>query len=442
MALPQQVLLRDAGGDHAPRHQLVLRAGAVGVEMGVEAALVKGLQPTVQGEILLPGVKLCAFTPRCFQHLSHAAVAARQHRLQEAGVGVVPVVGDGLRLDGLPQQRHTALVLLLGDLGLPLEGGVGLGDEPAGGYGDADAALLVLGALPPCVHDPGGHVGNAQHILVRLRRQTQHEVQLHGAVPAGKGGAAALQQVVQRHVLIDHIPQALRTRLRRKGQAGLAALGQTLHQLHGEVVRPQGRQGQADMALVAERLQLIAQAGQRRVIAGGQAGQRHLLIAGVVAGADAVIGAQVAAAVAHRTVDVARLTEPAAPDTAAKQLQRHPILHDLRAGDDGLDREIGLVHIVNDALGHLGRRAVQRRNGRHGAVIVVRHVVQAGNVDAVQLGGGAKQLLLAPPLPPGGAVQLHQLHGQILALAQTDKVDEFRHRLGVVHGGAAGDDQR
>ena len=196
------------------------------------------------------------------------------------------------------------------------------------------------------------------------------------------------------------------------------------------------------MALVAERLQLVAQAGQGRVIAGGQAGQRHLLIAGVIAGADAVIGAQVAAAVAHRAVDVARLTEPAAPDTAAEQLQRHPVLHDLRAGNDGLYREIGLVHIVDDALGHLGGRAVQRRDGRHSAVVVVCHVVQAGDVNAVQLGGGAKQLLLAPPLPPGGAVQLHQLHGQILALAQTDKVDEVRHRLGVVHGGAAGDDQR
>ena len=63
MAFPLQVVLRYAGGDHAPREQLVLATGAVGVEMGVEATLIKGLQPTVQGEILLPGVKLCAFKP-------------------------------------------------------------------------------------------------------------------------------------------------------------------------------------------------------------------------------------------------------------------------------------------------------------------------------------------------------------------------------------------
>ena len=97
---------------------------------------------------------------------------------------------------------------------------------------------------------------------------------------------------------------------------------------------------------------------------------------------------------------------------------------------------------MDDALGHLGGRAVLRGDGGHGAVLVVCDIVEAGNVDAVQPGGGPQQLLLAPPLPPGGAVQLHQLHRQVLALAQAHKVDEVGDGLGVVHGGAAGDDQR
>ena len=94
MALTTKMDLRHAGGDHAPGEQLVLAAGAVGVEMGVKAARVEGLQPAIQGEILLPGVKVSAFTPRCFQHFSQPAVAPGQDGLQEAGVGVVPVVGD------------------------------------------------------------------------------------------------------------------------------------------------------------------------------------------------------------------------------------------------------------------------------------------------------------------------------------------------------------
>ena len=56
--------------------------------------------------------------------------------------------------------------------------------------------LLVLGALPPRVHDAGGQVRDAQHVLVRLGGQTQHEIELHGAAAAGKGRAAGLQQIL------------------------------------------------------------------------------------------------------------------------------------------------------------------------------------------------------------------------------------------------------
>ena len=292
------------------------------------------------------------------------------------------------------------------------------------------------------MHDAGGHVGDPQHILVRLGGQSQHEVELHRAVTAGEGGAAALEQVLQRDILIDDVPQPLRTRLRREGQAGLAALGQTLHQVHGKVIRPQGRQGQADVARITEGLQLIAKRRQGRIVAGGQAGERDLLIARVIAGMDAVIGAQVPAAVADGAVDVPRLTEAAAADAAAEQLQRHAVLHDLSAGHDGPHGKIGLVHIVDDALRNLGGRTAARDDGGHCAVVVVRHIVQAGNIDAVQLGGSPQELLLAPALSAGGAVQLHQLHGDVLPLAQADQVDEIRQRLGVVHGGAAGDHQR
>ena len=195
------------------------------------------------------------------------------------------------------------------------------------------------------------------------------------------------------------------------------------------------------MPLLAEGLQLVAQLRQRRVVAGGQAGQGHLLIAGVVAGLHAVSGAQLPAAVADGPVHIPRLTEPAAPDAAPEQLQHHPVLDDLRGGDDGFGGEKGLVHIPDDALGHHRRGPVPGGDGGHGAVVVIRHVVQAWDVDARQLGGGPKKRLLGPALPPGPAVQLHQLHGDVLPLAQAYQVDEVGDGLGVVHGGAPGDDQ-
>ncbi len=84
----------------------------------------------------------------------------------------------------------------------------------------------------------------------------------------------------------------------------------------------------------------------------------------------------------------------------------------------------GLVHIVDDTLGDHRRSALQRRDLRHGAVVMIRHLVQAGDVDARQLGRRTEKLHLAPALPAGLAVQLHQLHGDVLPLPQTHQIDE------------------
>jgi len=115
------------------------------------------------------------------------------------------------------------------------------------------------------MHDTGCQISNAQHVLIGLRGQAQHEVQLHGVVAPGKGRAAGLKQILLGDIFIDDIPQPLGTGLRGEGQAALAALGQPLHQVHGEVVRPQTGQGQIHMALLTEILQLVAQLGQGRV---------------------------------------------------------------------------------------------------------------------------------------------------------------------------------
>ena len=97
---------------------------------------------------------------------------------------------------------------------------------------------------------------------------------------------------------------------------------------------------------------------------------------------------------------------------------------------------------MDDALGHHSRRAVTGRDGADRAVVMVGDVVQAGDIDAVQVGGSTEEFRLAPALTPRLAVQLHQLHGDVLALAQAHQVDEVGDGLGVVHSGAAGDHQR
>ena len=145
---------------------------------------------------------------------------------------------------------------------------------------------------------------------------------------------------------------------------------------------------------------------------------------------------------AHGPIDEPRLTEPAAADAPAEQLQHHPVVDDLGGGDHGLGGVIRLVHVLDDPLGDHGGDALLRRDGRDGAVLVIGHVIQGGDVQAGDLRGGAEHPVLGPALALGPAVQLDQLHGDVLALAEGDDVHEGGQRLGIVGAGPADDDER
>ena len=98
----------------------------------------------------------------------------------------------------------------------------------------------------------GRDVGNAEHVLVRLGRKAEHEVELDRAVSARKRAAAGFEQIFLRQILVDGVAQSLRARLGCKREAGLSALLQALHQCHGEVVRAQRRQRKRHVPLGTE----------------------------------------------------------------------------------------------------------------------------------------------------------------------------------------------
>ena len=173
------------------------------------------------------------------------------------------------------------------------------------------------------------------------------------------------------------------------------------------------------------------------VVAGGQAGEGHLLVARVPARCNALLNQPLRAAGTHRPVGVARLAEAAAPDAAPKHLQHHPVVDDLRGGHDGLDREIALVKVLDNALGHHRRRPVSRRDGRHRAVLTIGHIVEGGHIDAGNPGRGGEKLLLAPALLPGPPVELDDLHAHVLPLAQDKQIHKGGQRLWIEGAGTA-----
>ena len=114
--LRQGLVLRHSQGFHphpilsfalplnAPGQNLLPGPLPAGVEFRLQAALGKGLQPAVQVEAVAPGVQLRPLAEGFFQNPSQPPVPPGQHGLQEAGVPVVPVVGDGLGGEGLPEE--------------------------------------------------------------------------------------------------------------------------------------------------------------------------------------------------------------------------------------------------------------------------------------------------------------------------------------------------
>ena len=112
-------------------------------------------------------------------------------------------------------------------------------------------------------------------------------------------------------------------------------------------------------------------------------------------------------------------------------------MDDLGGGHDGLYREIALVEVLDDPLGHHCRGPLPGGDGGHGAVVVVGHVIEGGHIDARNPGRGGQELLLVPALLPGLPVELDELHAHVLPLAQDKQIHKGGQRLWIEGAGAS-----
>ena len=119
-------------------------------------------------------------------------------------------------------------------------------------------------------------------------------------------------------------------------------------------------------------------------------------------------------------------------------------MDDLRGGDDGLDGEIGPIHILHHTLAHLlrGAGALPDPHFLQCAVLPVHRLIKRRDIDPRDLGGLLKELLLGPALLPGLAVELDVLQGDLLALAHHEQVNEGGQGLRIIGAGPPRHDQR
>ena len=83
-----------------------------------------------------------------------------------------------------------------------------------------------------------------------------------------------------------------------------------------------------------------------------------------------------------------------------------------------------------------------RRDGTYRSIVVIGNIVQAWDIDAVQLGGGTEKFRLAPTLAAGPSVQLYQFYSDVLALSQAHQINEIGDGFCIVHSRSAGDHKR
>ena len=97
---------------------------------------------------------------------------------------------------------------------------------------------------------------------------------------------------------------------------------------------------------------------------------------------------------------------------------------------------------MDHPLDYLLRSPVPGSDSGNGPVLPIRNVIEGRDVYALYLRRRPEKPGLVPVFPPGLPVQLHHLRQQFLPLTDERQINEVRHRLGVVHGGASGNDQR
>ena len=277
----------------------------------------------------------------------------------------------------------------------------------------------------PCLQNFIHQVGNAEDVLIRLRRQAEHKVQLDVIPPALKGRRAGRQDFLLRDVFVDGVAQALRSGLRREGQSALAHLLELVHQLSGKVIRTQGRKRQVDLARRAVVQHPVRKFRQAAVVRGGKAGKRNLVTAGLLQKLGRLPKQNLRRARANRPVAEARLTEAAAADAAAHHLEIRTVVYDLHIRNDHIRRIERIVQIADDALRHCFGRAVQRRDGRERTVRAVGMLIKGRHIDALDLRDGKQEVLFAPILPLCLPVKGQNFAVDLLPLTQNEKVDKI-----------------
>ena len=379
-----------------------------------------------------PGIEAGAGPPGCLQHRRQAPIAAADEVLHRRQTHIGEIDLDPPQLAQGPAQQLLAPLELGRADAVPLKGGVGLGREVA----DREIQLQPA-QIPAALLQRAAGVGDAEHVVVALAGQADHEIELDLAIAGLHRRADAAQQFLVAEALVDDVAQALGAGFGGEGEPRLAGTAEDMGDVGVEAIDPLARQGEGDVLVSEPVAQLHPHRRQRQIVAATQRQQREIGVAGAAHALLHRLNHRLGLHIAGGAGEHAGLTEATTAGAAAADLD----------GEAVVDRfDVG--HQPHGVVGHrrggapLDAHGQPRLQGLHRHPIGGR-AVERGHVDPrhqSQIPQGVRAAQTG-----GAGLSHHQadLGQQLLAIAEGDEIEEGRERFGIAGGGGpAGKDQR
>ena len=161
--------------DVIPRKHFVFGPVAGHEPIRIETLRGHGVEPASELEVLRPLLERATGTPDPLDHRADSAVTSGRNALCERGLGIMPAHLRCTLAKIVAQHVDLAMQFFGAVLTEPLERSVRLRNEAP----DRHRATRLLGVLLPDLDDVACEFGDAEGVLVHLRRQPDEEVQLH-----------------------------------------------------------------------------------------------------------------------------------------------------------------------------------------------------------------------------------------------------------------------
>ena len=401
------------------------------------------LLPRLEVEVLGPAVEALPGAVRVQHRRRETPVAERQCSFQRSLTRIVrldvqiPIAAAELA-QLVAQQAVLPIRFGKRDHRVPLEWRERLGAEGRHAHVDLGARLELLAApkrFRAELHD-------GAHVLVTLRRQPDHEVELHQLPARLEDRVDGVEQVLLGVALVDHAPHPLGSGLRGDGEAALAHARDLLGEARVHRLRAQARQRDADVLrseLVEEVLEHAVDAG---VVARGKAEEPDFLVASRLQPHFGDAADLVGIALPRRPRDHPDLAEAAPARAAPLDLQRQSVVHSLHERYDRLLRLRHEVQVGNDAPDDRLVPRLERLDRLDRPVGSVAWPEERRDVHARDLGEVPQEVLAAGArtLPFGDDVA--DLVDRFFALSYDERIEEVGDRLRVVRARPATQHER